>query len=128
MWLALTISSALLMAPQFENVTSDVGLDPIRFASGILPTTAASAWTDLDGDGDIDLILGGDEFGMQVWLNTGVTEWRFENASAAFGVDDINGVFANTVVNNKNQPIMWVSRNEKNGRAPELQLWELPAG
>ena len=93
MLLTLTISAAVLATPQFENVTSRVGLEPVRFASGALPSTAASAWVDLDDDGDIDLLLGGDELGMQAWLNTGAPEWRFEDASAAFGVESINGVF-----------------------------------
>jgi hypothetical protein len=128
MLLTLTISAAVLATPQFENVTSRVGLEPVRFASGALPSTAASAWVDLDDDGDIDLLLGGDELGMQAWLNTGAPEWRFEDASAAFGVDSINGVFSINCIVSDGKPQMWVTRDPMNGEAPELQLWDIPAG
>ncbi len=128
-WVSTTIlSTALLLTPRFEDVTTLSGINPVRFASGFLPSTAASAWSDVDNDGDIDLLLGGDEFGMQVLLNNGAPDWNFTDASSAFGVETLTGVIAIDILNFQGTKHMWITRYGSNGEAPELQLWSLPAG
>jgi hypothetical protein len=120
--LSLAIGLALITStgpPRFEDVTDSVGINSIRLASGFMPTTAGSAWFDFDLDGDLDLVLGGDEEPVRLLRNSGAPNYVFEDISSTAGLADVRGVISIDVL------VVDGATTLAFAAQPDDDLWEL---
>ncbi len=108
----------LASAPRFEDVTTKVGIDDVRFGdAALVPMTGGAAWLDWDDDGHVDLLLTGDIVEpLRLFRNTGPPGFVFEDVTDAAGLTEIYGNAAVDVMTVTGAPAIVLTRQDEQSK------------
>jgi hypothetical protein len=87
--LALTVGAPAVQVPKFQDLTAASGIVAAFPEGGCGQETAGAAWTDAEGDGDLDLYIPVRGQPAQLWVNDGVG--HFVDQAVARGVTNGSG-------------------------------------
>jgi hypothetical protein len=82
--LVFMVTRSTLVVPQFEDVTAAAGLETTVPQPACGQFSSGAAWSDVDGDGDLDLFLTRLDEESQLFINDGAG--RFDDEASARGV------------------------------------------
>lgn len=95
--LRFQVTAPTVTVPVFQDVTEEAGLDTITSGSQCGGYAAGAAWSDVEGDGDLDLYVPERVRPSQLWINDGTG--HFVDEAAQRGADNqgskgVGAVFA----------------------------------